>query len=205
MDSVISLSLFLLLLLPLHLLITADATATATAAFNLSTITFKQGFSTLFSDFNILRSPDDTSVSLLLNRYSGSGFISSDYYNYGLFSASIKLPANYSAGIVVALYTSNVDAFEKSHDELDIEFLGNVKGKPWKFQTNMYGNGSTSRGREERYNLWFDPALDFHRYTIIWTEKIIMYVLNPFFFFSTFQNSNYMIKTGEEGKKIKRP
>ncbi|KAF7138877.1 hypothetical protein RHSIM_Rhsim07G0132500 [Rhododendron simsii] len=121
------------------------------AAFNFSTITFDQGYTPLFSDFNIIRSDDDKTVSLLLNRYSGSGFISSEYYNYGLFSAKIKLPSNYSAGIVVAFYTSNVDVFEKNHDELDFEFLGNIRGKPWRFQTNLYGNGSTSRGREERF------------------------------------------------------
>ncbi|KAI7988403.1 putative xyloglucan endotransglucosylase/hydrolase protein 30 [Camellia lanceoleosa] len=137
------------------------------AAFNLSTITFDQGYSPLFSDFNIIRSDDDKSVSLLLNRLSGSGFISSDYYNYGLFSANIKLPSNYSAGIVM----SNGDVFEKTHDELDFEFLGNIHGRPWRFQTNLYGNGSTHRGREERYTLWFDPAKEFHRYTILWTSK----------------------------------
>ncbi|GMQ04198.1 hypothetical protein CsSME_00049699 [Camellia sinensis var. sinensis] len=147
------------------------------AAFNLSTITFNQGYSPLFSDFNIIRSDDDKSVSLLLNRLSGSGFISSDYYNYGLFSANIKLPSNYSAGIVVAFYMSNGDVFEKTHDELDFEFLGNIHGRPWRFQTNLYGNGSIHRGREERYTLWFDPAKEFHRYTILWTSKnIIFYV-----------------------------
>ncbi|CAL5359516.1 unnamed protein product [Camellia sinensis] len=145
--------------------------------FNLSTITFNQGYSPLFSDFNIIRSDDDKSVSLLLNRLSGSGFISSDYYNYGLFSANIKLPSNYSAGIVVAFYMSNGDVFEKTHDELDFEFLGNIHGRPWRFQTNLYGNGSIHRGREERYTLWFDPAKEFHRYTILWTSKnIIFYV-----------------------------
>ncbi|KAH7863817.1 hypothetical protein Vadar_022308 [Vaccinium darrowii] len=81
------------------------------------------------------------------------------------------------AGIVVAFYTSNVDVFEKNHDELDFEFLGNIRGKPWRFQTNLYGNGSTNRGREERYSLWFDPTKQFHRYTILWTSKsIIFYV-----------------------------
>ncbi|XP_052210352.1 probable xyloglucan endotransglucosylase/hydrolase protein 30 [Diospyros lotus] len=147
------------------------------AAFNFSTITFDQGYTPLFSDFNILRSHDDKSVSLILNRLSGSGFISSYYYNYGLFSANIKLPANYSAGIVVAFYTSNGDVFEKNHDELDFEFLGNIHNRPWRFQTNLYGNGSTDRGREERYILWFDPTKEFHRYTILWTSKsIIFYV-----------------------------
>ncbi|KAG8382531.1 hypothetical protein BUALT_Bualt05G0087100 [Buddleja alternifolia] len=72
---------------------------------------------------------------------------------------------------------SNVDTFEKNHDELDIEFLGNVEGKAWRFQTNMYGNGSVSRGREERYKIWFDPSKDSHRYSILWTPiNIIFYV-----------------------------
>ncbi|KAJ9555189.1 hypothetical protein OSB04_009803, partial [Centaurea solstitialis] len=73
--------------------------------------------------------------------------------------------------------TSNVDMFPMTHDELDMEFLGNVRGKPWRFQTNVYGNGSTIRGREERYRLWFDPSQEFHRYSILWARnKIIFYV-----------------------------
>ena len=76
------------------------------------------------------------------------------------------------------LQTSNGDVFEKTHDELDFEFLGNVKGKPWRFQTNVYGNGSTSRGREERYRLWFDPSKEFHRYSILWTAKNIMWAFS---------------------------
>ncbi|KAL0346452.1 UNVERIFIED_CONTAM: putative xyloglucan endotransglucosylase/hydrolase protein 30 [Sesamum calycinum] len=73
--------------------------------------------------------------------------------------------------------TQQTDMFRKTHDELDFEFLGNIRGKAWRFQTNMYGNGSTSRGREERYYLWFDPSKDFHRYTILWTsDNIIFYI-----------------------------
>lgn len=40
-------------------------------AFDLNTITFDQGYAPLFSDFNIDRSEDDTSVRLVLNRQSG--------------------------------------------------------------------------------------------------------------------------------------
>ncbi|XP_024986488.1 probable xyloglucan endotransglucosylase/hydrolase protein 30 [Cynara cardunculus var. scolymus] len=146
-------------------------------AFDLNTITFNQGYAPLFSDFNIYRFEDDKSVRLLLNRQSGSGIISMDYYNFGFFSAKIKLPRKYTAGIVVAFYTSNVDMFPTTHDELDMEFLGNVRGKPWRFQTNVYGNGSMVRGREERYRLWFDPSKEFHRYSILWARnKIIFYV-----------------------------
>lgn len=69
---------------------------------------------------------------------------------------------------------SNGDMFEKNHDEVDFEFLGNIRGKNWRVQTNVYGNGSTNVGREERYGLWFDPSEDFHRYSILWTEDQIM-------------------------------
>ncbi|KAJ0989924.1 hypothetical protein J5N97_008280 [Dioscorea zingiberensis] len=72
---------------------------------------------------------------------------------------------------------SNGDVFEKTHDELDFEFLGNVRGQEWKVQTNVYGNGSTSRGREERYLLPFDPTSEPHHYSILWTpETIIFYI-----------------------------
>ncbi|XP_057521292.1 probable xyloglucan endotransglucosylase/hydrolase protein 30 [Amaranthus tricolor] len=154
-------------------------TVVSKAAFNRPTISFDEGYSPLFADFNIKKSDDGRTANLHLNRHAGSGFISSKYYDYGFFSSKIKLPGNYTAGVVVAFYTSNGDVWEKSHDELDIEFLGNVKGKPWRFQTNMYGNGSTNRGREERYRLWFDPTKDFHEYSILWTRNnIIFYVDN---------------------------
>ncbi|KAJ0237030.1 xyloglucan endotransglucosylase/hydrolase protein 30 [Hirschfeldia incana] len=144
---------------------------------NLNTLSFEESLSPLFGDANLVRSPDDLSVRLLLDRYTGSGFISSNMYQHGFYSSMIKLPADYTAGVVVAFYTSNGDVFQKTHDELDIEFLGNIKGKPWRFQTNLYGNGSTPRGREERYRLWFDPSKEFHRYSILWTpHKIIFWV-----------------------------
>ncbi|CAG7887023.1 unnamed protein product [Brassica rapa] len=144
---------------------------------NINPIFFDEGLSHLFGESNLIRSPDDRSVRLLLDKYTGSGFISSNMYQHGFFSSLIKLPGAYTAGLVVAFYTSNGDVFVKNHDELDIEFLGNVEGKPWRFQTNMYGNGSTNRGREERYRLWFDPSKEFHRYSILWNPtKIIFWV-----------------------------
>ncbi|XP_017973152.1 PREDICTED: probable xyloglucan endotransglucosylase/hydrolase protein 30 [Theobroma cacao] len=148
------------------------------AAFNLTTLSFDEGYSPLFGDGNLVRSPDGHSVRLLLDVYTGSGFISSSMYQHGFFSAKIKLPSDYTAGIVVAFYTSNGDVFEKNHDELDFEFLGNIEGKPWRFQTNLYGNGSTNRGREERYSLWFDPSKEFHRYSILWTVKNIIFYID---------------------------
>ncbi|KAL7120776.1 hypothetical protein ACP275_02G143400 [Erythranthe tilingii] len=161
----------------LQCLLCAAVSYAAAAAFNISNIPFSKGFSPLFGEGNIIHSQDDQSVQLHLNQFTGSGFKSSDLYNHGFFSAKIKLPSDYTAGIVVAFYTTNGDIFRKTHDELDFEFLGNIRGKAWRFQTNMYGNGSTNRGREERYSLWFDPSKDFHSYSILWTtNNIIFYI-----------------------------
>ncbi|KAI3906470.1 hypothetical protein MKX01_029085 [Papaver californicum] len=147
---------------------------------NLSILSFDEGYNHLFGDDNLVTNRKDDggeTVHLLLNKRTGSGFVSQDLYLHGFFSASIKLPADYTAGVVVAFYMSNGDIFERNHDELDFEFLGNIRGKDWKIQTNVYGNGSTDVGREERYGLWFDPSQDFHHYSILWTQShIIFYV-----------------------------
>ena len=39
--------------------------------------------------------------------FSGAGFISANLYKHGFFSANIKLPAEYTAGVVVAFYVSD--------------------------------------------------------------------------------------------------
>jgi xyloglucan:xyloglucosyl transferase len=164
--------------LPIFLLVHVLLCAVHAAAFNVSTIPFSKGFSPLFGEANIITSADDQSVQIHLNQYTGSGFKSSDLYNHGFFSAKIKLPSDYTAGVVVAFYTTNGDIFRKTHDELDFEFLGNIRGKAWRFQTNTYGNGSIHRGREERYYLWFDPSKEFHSYSILWTTKNIIFYID---------------------------
>ncbi|KAJ4825228.1 putative xyloglucan endotransglucosylase/hydrolase protein 28 [Turnera subulata] len=145
----------------------------------LPIIPFDEGYTHLFGNDNLVVHRDGHTVHLTLDERTGSGFVSQDLYLHGYFSASIKLPADYTAGVVVAFYMSNGDIFEKNHDEIDFEFLGNIRGKDWRIQTNIYGNGSTSLGREERYSLWFDPSEDFHQYSILWTDsQIIFYVDN---------------------------
>ncbi|CAN6253671.1 unnamed protein product [Urochloa humidicola] len=152
--------------------------AAASAFADVPTVAFDERFSPLFGDGNLVRSEDDRSVRLLLDRRSGSGFISSDYYLHGFFSASIKLPKDYTAGVVVAFYLSNGDVYEKTHDELDFEFLGSRWGGQWRVQTNVYGNGSTSHGREERYLLPFDPTLEAHRYSVLWAPTHIIFYID---------------------------
>ncbi|XP_009763784.1 putative xyloglucan endotransglucosylase/hydrolase protein 28 [Nicotiana tabacum] len=145
---------------------------------NLPILAFDEGYSHLFGDNNLMILKDGKSAHISLDERTGAGFVSQDLYLHGFFSASIKLPADYTAGVVVAFYMSNVDMFEKNHDEIDFEFLGNIRGKDWRIQTNIYGNGSTSFGREERYGLWFDPSEDFHHYSILWTENFIIFYVD---------------------------
>ncbi|KAG0496925.1 hypothetical protein HPP92_001616 [Vanilla planifolia] len=159
-------------------ILAAAASITVGVAFNVPAISFDDGYTPLFGERNIVRSPDGGSVKIILDKASGSGFISTDLYYHGLFSASIKLPSDYTAGVVVAFYMSNGDIFEKNHDELDFEFLGNIWGKEWRVQTNVYGNGSTNRGREERYRLPFDPTAESHRYSILWTNTTIIFYID---------------------------
>ncbi|XP_078444535.1 putative xyloglucan endotransglucosylase/hydrolase protein 27 [Wolffia australiana] len=138
---------------------------------------FEESYTQLFGDHNLKLLRDGKTVHIALDKRTGAGFVSQELYLHGHFSASIKLPSDYTAGVVVAFYLSNGDVYEKTHDELDFEFLGNVRGRQWRIQTNVYGNGSTATGREERYHLWFDPTADFHRYSILWTDhKILFFV-----------------------------
>lgn len=73
---------------------------------------------------------------------------------------------------------SNADVFPGNHDEVDFELLGNRRGHEWRVQTNIYGNGSTSRGREERYLLPFDPTLRPHAYAVAWTPTAILFYVD---------------------------
>ncbi|KAJ0987277.1 hypothetical protein J5N97_005633 [Dioscorea zingiberensis] len=182
-SSLLHLSLLLCFLFsssPLFLSFSNGSTAvTTTILENIQSLSFDEGYTQIFGDTNLMLQSDGKRVHLSLDQRTGSGFASQDLYLHGFFSASIKLPSDYAAGVVVAFYMTNGDLYEKNHDELDFEFLGNIRGREWRVQTNVYGNGSTAVGREERYDLWFDPTEAFHQYSILWShDQIIFYIDN---------------------------
>ncbi|GMG98650.1 hypothetical protein Nepgr_000490 [Nepenthes gracilis] len=112
-------------------------------------------------------------LQLKLDKDSGAGFESKGKYMYGKVTAQIKLVEGDSAGTVTAFYMSSDGP---NHNEFDFEFLGNTTGEPYLVQTNVYVNGVGNR--EQRLNLWFDPAKDFHSYSILWNQRLVVFLVD---------------------------
>lgn len=124
---------------------------------------------------------DQGTLTIWLDRKSGSGFKSLQRYRSGYFGADIKLDPGYTAGVNTNIYLSNAEDFPGHHDEVDIEFLGTTLNEPYVLQTNVYIKGSGDGkiiGRENQFHLWFDPTQDFHTYAVLWTANEIIFLVD---------------------------
>ncbi|PKA50407.1 putative xyloglucan endotransglucosylase/hydrolase protein 6 [Apostasia shenzhenica] len=135
---------------------------------------FAQDFRVTWADAHIKQLQGGSAIQLTLDQISGCGFASKSKYLFGRISIKIKLVSGDSAGTVTAFYM-NSDT-ENIRDELDFEFLGNRSGQPYTVQTNVYAHGKGER--EQRVNLWFDPSLDYHTYTIHWSPYIVIFYVD---------------------------
>ncbi|XP_006848333.2 probable xyloglucan endotransglucosylase/hydrolase protein 32 [Amborella trichopoda] len=149
---------------------------------HVRTSKFTRHYANLWGSQHQNVSKDNSSVTLRIDRYSGSGFKSKKSYMYGFFNAAIKLQSGYTAGIITSFYLSNNQVYEGWHDEVDMEFLGTITGEPIKLQTNVYGNGTGDgtgmQGREQHFHLWFDPTATFHNYSILWSPHQILFLVD---------------------------
>ncbi|KAK8285675.1 hypothetical protein V6Z12_D08G241000 [Gossypium hirsutum] len=146
---------------------------------SVRTVKFDQVFRNLWGPQH--QRADQDSITIWLDKTSGSGFKSIQPYQSGYFGAAMKLQPGYTAGVITSFYLSNNEDHPGNHDEIDIEFLGTTPDELYTLQTNVYIKGSGDGniiGREMKFHLWFDPTQDFHNYAALWTPSEIIFFVD---------------------------
>ncbi|TYI97694.1 hypothetical protein E1A91_D01G161100v1 [Gossypium mustelinum] len=131
-----------------------------------SHVSVNQSFSNIFGGPNIKILNNGSTATFALDRTSGELINTRFGFLQKITLLRILLPAGLTSGVVVAFYLSNADMYPHSHDEIDIELLGNDKRIDWVLQTNVYANG-VSIGREEKFY-----------FCILWNSHHIVFLVD---------------------------
>lgn len=104
----------------------------------------------------------------LAKRLQNPSIVSTFYIFFGHVSATIKTAPG--QGIVSTLYLQSDDL-----DEIDYEWLG---GDDTQVQTNFFSKGDTSTYDRGAFHSVNQPADNFYKYEIDWTEERIQWIVN---------------------------
>ncbi|XP_009802555.1 putative xyloglucan endotransglucosylase/hydrolase protein 1 [Nicotiana sylvestris] len=163
---------------PSGLLITLFLIATQYASnVNADEIPFNQTYYQIWGGNHLTISNEGKEVQLFIDQYSGAGFSSKQNFGSGDFRIKLKLPKKNSKGVITTFYLMSKEVDEPArpkHDEVDFEFFGG-DGK-YTLNTNIFANDEGHR--EQQFNLWFDPAADFHTYGILWNQYQIVFFVD---------------------------
>ncbi|KAK6775563.1 hypothetical protein RDI58_026564 [Solanum bulbocastanum] len=137
-------------------------------------VQFYQNYYQKYGGDHIIVTDQGKEVCLMMDQYTGSGFISNQHFGSGDFSIDLKIPNKNSTGVITTFYLTSLPINGDPgipHDEIDFEFLGG-DGK-YTLNTNIFANDGGSR--EQQFNLEFDPTTDFHTYRILWNQYHIIF------------------------------
>eukprot|EP00897_Mesotaenium_endlicherianum_P000409 jgi/Mesen1/10369/ME000080S09753 len=119
----------------------------------------------------------DGSYKIGLNSEGGAYLTSKERYFHGSISASLKLPCGFSAGVVSSFYLkSDGPELTKTHDEIDMEFLGGVTPEDIVLHTNYFAQGHGHH--EQQFKLWFNPCTSYHNYTFLWNWDRVVWLVD---------------------------
>ena len=138
-------------------------------------IDFLSAFS-VEGDMNLVQPLPDGGIQLAMTNTTESSLTSKSAYLHGVFTAKLRLPQGFSAGIVSSFYmtsTFGVQTLEQSkhQDEADFEFLGNTESNGIVLATNYYADGVGTDTHEEGVSGsgWGDGGVGMRWWRKIWT------------------------------------
>ena len=105
-------------------------------------------------DMNLVQLLPDGGIQIAMTNTTKSSLTSKSSYLHGVFTAKLRLPQGFSAGIVSSFYMTSTFGVQtlnqsKHQDEADFEFLGNTESKGIVIATNYYADGVGTDTHEE--------------------------------------------------------